>query len=335
MPPAVADLLREDKALACGYERAFGDKPGADDEKLLVDVGQGAGGVPGDAGQPAHAVRRLSATRCCRGDREAAARYPAAAQRGLKIFIGADCAAPAISGRASPTASSATSASRSSRGRARSIPAATAGIAKLARQPVQPARAGTTTTPRAPARSRTRHVAAPAPQFRRVPRARPAPASAAPGPYMHNGQLATLEDVVQHYSEVNPDRLHSDACRWSARWRSLRSRAPTWSPSCARSRCRAPPRPPSTAALSRNVTRPSVPRHTGLGRERGASVSSLICRRSTKSASECARVPTPPRRAGGGTRSAQRHFNRASALSRIHAAAAASTRSARLARLMS
>ena len=31
------------------------------------------------------------------------------------------------------------------------------------------------------------------------------------GPFMHNGHLATLEDVVKHYSEVNPDRLHSDA----------------------------------------------------------------------------------------------------------------------------
>ena len=30
------------------------------------------------------------------------------------------------------------------------------------------------------------------------------------GPYMHNGSLATLEDVVKHYSEVSPDRLHSD-----------------------------------------------------------------------------------------------------------------------------
>ena len=33
----------------------------------------------------------------------------------------------------------------------------------------------------------------------------------ASGPFMHNGHLATLEDVVKHYSEVNPDRLHSDA----------------------------------------------------------------------------------------------------------------------------
>jgi cytochrome c peroxidase len=29
-------------------------------------------------------------------------------------------------------------------------------------------------------------------------------------PYMHNGRLATLRDVVHHYSTISPDRLHSD-----------------------------------------------------------------------------------------------------------------------------
>ncbi len=29
-------------------------------------------------------------------------------------------------------------------------------------------------------------------------------------PYMHDGQLATLDDVVRHYSELNLDRLHAD-----------------------------------------------------------------------------------------------------------------------------
>jgi cytochrome c peroxidase len=27
---------------------------------------------------------------------------------------------------------------------------------------------------------------------------------------MHDGSLATLADVVRHYSEVSPDRLHAD-----------------------------------------------------------------------------------------------------------------------------
>jgi cytochrome c peroxidase len=29
-------------------------------------------------------------------------------------------------------------------------------------------------------------------------------------PYMHDGSLATLEDVVRHYSELDPARIHSD-----------------------------------------------------------------------------------------------------------------------------
>jgi len=32
-------------------------------------------------------------------------------------------------------------------------------------------------------------------------------------PYMHDGALATLDDVVKHYSELNEDRLHSDGQR--------------------------------------------------------------------------------------------------------------------------
>jgi len=30
------------------------------------------------------------------------------------------------------------------------------------------------------------------------------------GPYMHNGGLATLAEVVRHYSELNMERLHAD-----------------------------------------------------------------------------------------------------------------------------
>jgi cytochrome c peroxidase len=32
-------------------------------------------------------------------------------------------------------------------------------------------------------------------------------------PYMHNGSLTTLEDVVRHYSEINTERLHADGER--------------------------------------------------------------------------------------------------------------------------
>ena len=32
-------------------------------------------------------------------------------------------------------------------------------------------------------------------------------------PYMHDGSLATLRDVVRHYSEIDEDRLHADGER--------------------------------------------------------------------------------------------------------------------------
>jgi len=32
-------------------------------------------------------------------------------------------------------------------------------------------------------------------------------------PYMHNGSIASLRDVVRHYSELDEDRLHSDGER--------------------------------------------------------------------------------------------------------------------------
>jgi cytochrome c peroxidase len=32
-------------------------------------------------------------------------------------------------------------------------------------------------------------------------------------PYMHNGSMATLRDVIRHYSQLDEDRLHSDGER--------------------------------------------------------------------------------------------------------------------------
>jgi cytochrome c peroxidase len=32
-------------------------------------------------------------------------------------------------------------------------------------------------------------------------------------PYMHNGSLSTLHDVVKHYSELNEERLHAEGER--------------------------------------------------------------------------------------------------------------------------
>ena len=203
----VAILLREDKALACGYAASVRREARRRRREAAGRCRQGAGGLPGDAGQPAHAVRRFPRYAGCRRS-QAAARYPVDGPARPEDLHRRPTAAPAISGRASPTASSATSASRSSRGRARSMPAGSTGSPSCADSP-STSWAGTTTMPRAPApcaRGTSQRLHSNFGEFR-VPSLR----QAASGPYMHNGQLATLEDVVRHYSEVNPDRLHSDA----------------------------------------------------------------------------------------------------------------------------
>jgi len=59
------------------------------------------------------------------------------------------------------------------------------------------------------ASTKTRHVALEHRNFGefKVPSLRNVALTA---PYMHNGSLATLADVVRHYSELDLDRLHAD-----------------------------------------------------------------------------------------------------------------------------
>jgi cytochrome c peroxidase len=209
---ATAELVRErlaaDAALSAAYARVFASGPAADSAELvLVNVGKAlaafqetivTGRTPFDAFRDA--VER--------GDRQAMAGYPEAAQRGLKIFIGKGrCSAchhgpnftngefddAGVPYFIEPT--------RVDQGRY-------GGIAALRASPFNllgpynddPARA--TAEP-------TRHVE---PQHRnwgefRVPSLRNVAQTA---PYMHNGSLATLADVVRHYSKVDVERLHGD-----------------------------------------------------------------------------------------------------------------------------
>ncbi len=85
------ELLRGDRALACGYEKAFGEKPGPDDERLLVDTAKALAAFQATLVSPRTPFDDFRDALVA-GDRERAARYPLAAQRGLKLFIGeANC----------------------------------------------------------------------------------------------------------------------------------------------------------------------------------------------------------------------------------------------------
>lgn len=205
----VGTLMRGDAVLASAYEVAFGERP-AQDDTVAVNVGKAlaafqetlvSGRTPFDEFRDALA----------RGDAAAAGRYPIEAQRGLRIFLGrGNCAAChfgpnftngefgdigmpffAAPGRVDSGRYDGIRNLRASR------------VNLLGRYNDDPVRAPGTGT---------RHVSL---QHRnwgefRVPSLRNLVHT---GPYMHAGQLASLGEVVRHYSELNEERLHADGER--------------------------------------------------------------------------------------------------------------------------
>ncbi len=209
-PAHVRHVYVRDPDLACWYRRAFGraaDDPRDDDTTVLVNSGKAlaafqetlvTGRTPFDDYRDALA----------RGDRLAAAKYPDSAARGLMIFIGRGNCVLCHSG---PNFSNAefhstgighfTARGRADGGRFEGIEAVTTNAFNLLSKFNDDAsRANATHTrnvvlaPRNWGEFRT-------PSLRNV---------AVTAPYMHNGGLATLRDVLQHYSELDEERLHAD-----------------------------------------------------------------------------------------------------------------------------
>jgi len=201
-----AALVRGDAELSCRFEKVFGAPVPAADEAVLAGVGKAlaafqetlvSGRSPFDDFRDA-----LS-----HGDFLSIKKYPEAAQRGLRIFIGrGNCGAchvgPTFSnGEFHDTGVPFFVAGGVDAGRH-------SGIRKLQANPLNllgrynDDRSGVSAI-------KTRQVAHEHRNFGefKVPGLRNVARTA---PYMHNGSLATLADVVRHYSEINPDRLHSD-----------------------------------------------------------------------------------------------------------------------------
>ena len=203
----VASLLRGDPTLSCLYRGAFGAAPGHDDETLLVDAAKALAAFQETLVSPRTAFDDFRDALLV-GDRAAADRYPEAAQRGLKIFVGeGKCDACHFGPRF-------TNGEFGDVGIPYFVrpgevdPGRLGGLARLAATPFN--RLGRYSDDASGASaSRSRHVQRLHANFGefRVPGLRQI---AGGGPYMHNGHLATLDDVVRHYSEVSPDRLHSD-----------------------------------------------------------------------------------------------------------------------------
>lgn len=202
-----AALVRGDADYACRYREVFGTSPPADDEALLAGVGKVlaafqetlvTGRSPFDDFRDA-----LEA-----GNDALAARYPVAAQRGARLFVGKGACNLCHIG---PTFSNGEfhDVGVPFFNPDRSVdPGRHGGIRRLLANPFN--LLGRHSDARGDAASvKTRHVSLEHRNFGefKVPMLRNVAVTA---PYMHNGSLAALADVVRHYSELNLDRLHAD-----------------------------------------------------------------------------------------------------------------------------
>ena len=211
-PAGAARLVRSDPRLACAYRQAFGAALGTDDERVFVDLGKAlaafletlvAGRTPFDDYRDA----------LLKNDAAGRARYPAAAKRGLRLFVGRGRCffchfGPAFTNGEFADAgvhyfieSGPADARRVDSGR-------WSGIRKLRRSPYTLLGRFNDDPLRSTA-AKTRYVRLTQRNYGefRVPGLRNVALTA---PYMHAGSAATLADVVRHYSTIDEERLHAE-----------------------------------------------------------------------------------------------------------------------------
>jgi cytochrome c peroxidase len=204
---SVAKFIRGDRDLACRYRKTFGAVPGADDEKILVDAAKALAAFQETlvSGRTAFDDFRDA---LARRDRTAMARYPEAAQRGLKTFLGKGACDACHAGPAFTNGEFHDTGIPFFVRSGEVDPGRYGGIKKLLADRMNLLGSYNDDAKRSTATG-TRHVSLEHRNFGefKVPSLRNLESSM---PYMHNGSLATLRDVVKHYSEISPDRLHSD-----------------------------------------------------------------------------------------------------------------------------
>jgi cytochrome c peroxidase len=201
----VAGVVR--KIFPGEYEKAFQRAVPAEDETVLVDVGKALAAYQETlvtARTPFDDFRDA----LLRGDAEGMKRYPAAAQRGLRIFVGKGNCALCHFGPHFTNGEFADTGLRFFAAPGRVDAGRHAGIKRLKESRFSLLGPYNDDAQRASATG-TRHVEAQHRNFGewRVPSLRNVAFTA---PYMHDGSLATLRDVVLHYSELDEDRLHAD-----------------------------------------------------------------------------------------------------------------------------
>lgn len=207
---SLAQRVRTEGSLRRGYQSAFGKPPPASDEHLVVDLAKALAAYQATLRSPRTAFDAFRDA-LLRGDARAASAYPLAAQRGLRLFIGHGRCSVCHAGPAF------TNGEFADIGVPFFVeggvdPGRHGGLLKLQGSPwsrLGPFNDAGLRDPRAVA---TRHVVIEPRHFGefRVPGLRQVSKTA---PYMHNGSLPTIEAVVQHYSQLDENRLHADGER--------------------------------------------------------------------------------------------------------------------------
>ncbi len=202
----VAKLLREDADLSCRYRKVFG-APAAQDEKVLVDAVKAIAAFQETmmSGRSAFDEFRDALGK---GDRAGTAKYPESAKRGLSIFVGKGSCNTCHVGPAFTNGEFHDTGIPFFVEPGRVDPGRRDGIKKLLADRFN-LLGPYNDDPRRASATGTRHVVLEHRNFGefKVPSLRNLALTA---PYMHNGRLATLRDVMDHYSNISPDRLHSD-----------------------------------------------------------------------------------------------------------------------------
>jgi cytochrome c peroxidase len=213
---AVARRLAAVPAYACLYEKVFGAAPASEPaERALVGAAKALAAFQETiaSGRTAFDAFRDAVAA---GDAAGIARYPAAARRGLALFLGrGQCAAchhgPNFTNEEFADIGLPFFLPRGADGRLRVDPGRHGGIRALKASPFSLLGRYNDDPARAPGTA-TAHVTLGHRNFGefKVPSLRNLRDTA---PYFHDGSRATLRDVVVHYSTVSEERLHADGER--------------------------------------------------------------------------------------------------------------------------
>jgi cytochrome c peroxidase len=202
----VAGIVRGDADYLCRFRKVFARTPEADDEAVLVDAAKALAAFQ-EAQMTARTPFDDFRDALARKDLAAAARYPENAQRGLRVFVGKGSCNLCHFG---PNFTNGEfheigipiyrKTGGVDWGRHQGIKMLQSSRFNLLGQYNDDAARSTATS--------TRHVTLAPQTFEqfKVPSLRNVALTA---PYMHNGHLATLRDVVRHYSEIDVSQLHA------------------------------------------------------------------------------------------------------------------------------